>query len=60
MNLKLFNFPIDVKMRIRGIVEEPVQKLNKMKFLIKLNRDGLTQALRNAPEWLTKTFFTIR
>lgn len=60
MNLKLFNFPIDIKMRIRGIVEEPVQKLNKMKFLIKLNRDGLTQALRNAPEWLTKTFFTIR
>lgn len=59
MNLKLFNFPIDIKMRIRGIVEMPIKKLNKMEFLIKLSRDGLTHALRNAPEWLTKTFFTV-
>lgn len=60
MNLKLFNFPIDVKMRIRGIVEEDEEKLNKMKFLIKLNQDKLTQALRNAPEWLSNTFFNVK
>ena len=59
MNLKLFNFPIDIKTRIRGCVEEPIAGLNKMKFLVKLQKDGLTHALRNDPEWLSKTFFSI-
>jgi len=59
MNLKLFNFSGNAKLKIRDIVNEPIQPMNKMELLIKFNRDQLSHAMKNFPDWLNKTFMGV-
>lgn len=60
MNLRLCNFSMNAKMRIQSFMNEEPKKLNKMELLLKFNRDGLSHAFKNFPEWVSKTFVNVR
>lgn len=60
MNLKLFDFNGAAKLKIQKIVEEPIKPMNKLELLLRFNRDELSHSFHNFPDWLTKTFLTIR
>ena len=60
MNLHLCNFSMNAKMKIQSFMNEEPKKLNKMELLLKFNRDGLSHAFKNFPEWVSKTFVNVR
>lgn len=60
MNLKLFDFSGNAKIKIQKIVEEPVEPMNKFELLIQFNRDKLSHAFMNWPDWLNKTFLGVK
>lgn len=60
MNLHLCDFSMQAKMRIQSFMNEEPKKLNKMELLLKFNRDGLSHAFKNFPEWVSKTFVNVK
>lgn len=60
MNLHLCDFSMQAKMRIQSFMNEEPKKLNKMELLLKFNRDGLSHAFNNFPEWVSKTFVNVK
>ena len=59
MNIKLLNIPAHSASKIRGIVEQPVSRLNRAEFQRLFYEDKMWAVMKNLPDWLTRTWLTL-
>jgi len=58
MNLKLLDFSATHTSNIRRILEQPISSLNKNEFQRLFMEDKMWTTMKNAPDWLNKTWLS--
>lgn len=59
MNIKLLDIPAATSSKIRGIMEQPVSRLNRTEFQRLFYEDKMWAVMKNLPEWLNKTWLSL-
>ena len=59
MNLKLLDFSATHTSNIRRILEQPIPSLNKTEFQRLFMEDKMWTTMKNAPDWLTRTWLSL-
>lgn len=59
MNLKLLDFSATHTSNIRRILEQPIPTLNKAEFQRLFMEDKMWTTMKNAPDWLNKTWLSL-
>ena len=59
MNLKLLDFSATHTSNIRRILEQPIPSLNKAEFQRLFMEDKMWTTMKNAPDWLNKTWLSL-
>jgi DNA polymerase-1 len=59
MNIKLLDIPANTASKIRGIMDQPVSRLNRTEFQRLFYEDKMWAIMKNLPEWLNKTWLSL-
>tara|TARA_R110000822_G_scaffold196302_2_gene334335 strand:- start:707 stop:1756 length:1050 start_codon:yes stop_codon:yes gene_type:complete len=59
MNIKLLDISANTSSKIRGIMEQPVNGLNRTEFQRLFYEDKMWAVMKNLPDWLTRTWLSL-
>jgi DNA polymerase-1 len=59
MNIKLLEISANTSSKIRGIMDEPVSRLNRSEFQRLFYEDKMWAVMKNLPDWLTRTWLSL-
>ena len=59
MNIKLLDIPATTASKIRGIMDQPVSRLNRSEFQRLFYEDKMWAVMKNLPEWMNKTWLSL-
>jgi DNA polymerase-1 len=59
MNIKLLDIPAQTSTKIRGILNEPIQSLNRSEFQRLFYEDKMWSIMKNLPDWLNNTWLSL-
>lgn len=59
MNIKLLDIPAPTASKIRGIMDQPVSRLNRTEFQRLFYEDKMWAVMKNLPEWINKTWLSL-
>ena len=59
MNIKLLDISANTSSKIRGIMEQPISRLNRSEFQRLFYEDKMWAVMKNLPDWLTRTWLSL-